>query len=264
MDLKEITTQVCALTETVGQFILGERLKLKTEAVEVKGLNDFVTYVDKKSEQLLVDGLSKLIPESGFIAEENTSDKVGATYNWIIDPLDGTTNFIHGVTCFCISIALQKDDKTVIGVIRELNMNECFYSWEGSPAFMNGEKISVSATPKIKDALLGTGFPYYDYKHLDAYMDLFKYLMQHSHGLRRPGSAAADLAYVACGRYDGFYEYSLKPWDVAAGAFLVQQAGGKVSDFSGGNNYLFGQEIISGNAFLFDEFLSLVKEFMKA
>lgn len=263
MNLQEITLSVCALTKQVGAFILSEKGKLKSGGIEVKGLNDFVTHVDKTSEQMLIEGLSKLIPESGFIAEENTSDKKGAHYNWIIDPLDGTTNFIHSVPCFCISIALMRDDKLVAGVVHELNLDECFYAWENSDAFMNGSKISVSTAPTLKDSLLATGFPYYDYSRLDDYMDLFKHFMQHSHGLRRLGSAAADLAYVACGRFEGFYEYCLKPWDVAAGAFIVQQAGGKVTDFKGGANYLFGQEIVSGNALMFEEFLGSVKLFMK-
>jgi myo-inositol-1(or 4)-monophosphatase len=262
MDYQKITEGVCQITKEVGAFILSEKGKLKQGSVEVKGLNDFVTYVDKTAESQIIEKLSKLIPDSGFIAEENTSDKRGVTYNWIIDPLDGTTNFIHSVPCFCISIALQHKDKLVLGVVHELNLDECFYAWEGGSAFLNGNVISVSTTDKLKDSLLATGFPYYDYSRLDDYMELFKHFMQHTHGIRRLGSAAADLAYVACGRFEGFYEYCLKPWDVAAGAFIVQQAGGKVSDFSGGSNYLFGQEIVCGNAAMFDEFLAAVKQFM--
>lgn len=263
MNLEEITRGVCAITKEVGAFIKSEKGKLKSGSVEVKGLNDFVTHVDKTSEKRIIEGLSKLIPESGFIAEENTSDKKGAHYNWIIDPLDGTTNFIHSVPCFCISIALMRDDKLVAGVVHELNLDECFYAWENSPAYMNGTQISVSGISKLKDSLLATGFPYYDYSRLDDYMELFKHFMKSTHGVRRLGSAAADLAYVACGRFEGFYEYCLKPWDVAAGAFIVQQAGGKVSDFKGGNNFLFGQEIVCGNTQMFDELLDAVKLYMK-
>ena len=261
MDLEYITKEVCKLTKEVGAFILNEKGKLKSNAVEVKGLNDFVTHVDKTSEKMLIQRLAELIPESGFIAEENTSDKKGEHYNWVIDPLDGTTNFIHSVPCFCISIGLLRDNKLVLGVVHELNFDECFYAWENSDAFMNGKKIEVSKTSKLKDALLATGFPYYDYSRLDEYMELFKYFMKHTHGVRRLGSAAADLAYVACGRFEGFYEYCLKPWDVAAGAFIVQQAGGKVTDFSGGDGYLFNQEIVSGNNLMFDEMLDVVKLF---
>ncbi len=150
MNYQEITKAVCQITKEVGSFILSEKGKLKDGSIEVKGLNDFVTHVDKTAEKRIVDGLSKLIPESGFIAEENTSDKKGEHYNWIIDPLDGTTNFIHAVPCFCISIALLHNNKLVIGVIHELNFDECFFAWEGSSAFMNGTKISVSSTIQIK------------------------------------------------------------------------------------------------------------------
>lgn len=262
MNLENITKEVCLLTKEVGAYILSEKGKLTKGTIEVKGLNDFVTHVDKTAEKLLVEGLAKLIPESGFVAEENTSNKKGAHYNWIIDPLDGTTNFIHSLPCFCISIALMRDTKLVAGVVHELNFDECFYAWESSAAYMNDTIISVTKTANLKDALLATGFPYYDYSRLNEYMELFKYFMQHTHGIRRLGSAAADLAYVACGRLDGFYEYCLKPWDVAAGAFIVQQAGGKVSDFSGGENYLYGQEIVCGNAAVFDELLNAVKTHM--
>jgi len=262
MNLENITKEVCLLTKEVGAYILSEKGKLTKGTIEVKGLNDFVTHVDKTAEKLLVDGLAKLIPESGFVAEENTSTKKGAHYNWIIDPLDGTTNFIHSLPCFCISIALMRDTKLVAGVVHELNFDECIYAWENSAAYMNDTIISVTKTANLKDALLATGFPYYDYSRLNEYMELFKYFMQHTHGIRRLGSAAADLAYVACGRLDGFYEYCLKPWDVAAGAFIVQQAGGKVSDFSGGENYLYGQEIVCGNTAVFDELLNAVKTHM--
>ncbi|HRH64026.1 MAG TPA: inositol monophosphatase family protein [Bacteroidia bacterium] len=262
MNLENITKEVCLLTKEVGTYILSEKGKLTKGTIEVKGLNDFVTHVDKTAEKLLVDGLAKLIPESGFVAEENTSSKKGTHYNWIIDPLDGTTNFIHSLPCFCISIALMRDTKLVAGVVHELNFDECFYAWENSAAYMNDTIISVTKTANLKDALLATGFPYYDYSRLNEYMELFKYFMKHTHGIRRLGSAAADLAYVACGRLDGFYEYCLKPWDVAAGAFIVQQAGGKVSDFSGGENYLYGQEIVCGNTAVFDELLNAVKTHM--
>ncbi|MCX6297157.1 MAG: inositol monophosphatase family protein [Bacteroidetes bacterium] len=247
----------------MGIFIKSERVKFSSDKIEVKGKNDFVSYVDKTSEKLLVAKLSLLLPEAGFIAEEGTSTKKGNLYNWIIDPLDGTTNFIHGIPCFSISIALMRNQEIVLGVIYEINFDECFYAWEGSNSFLNGKEINVSSTSKVSDSLLATGFPYYDYGRMDEYIELFKYFMKHTHGLRRLGSAATDLAYVACGRFDGFYEYSLQSWDVAAGAFIVQQAGGKVTDFKGGENYIFGKEIVAGNNAFFDEFLGTVKDHFK-
>lgn len=260
MNLQTLCQEVCELAKRTGGFIREERAAFSVNRVEVKGKNDFVSDVDKGAEKRLVDGLSQLLPESGFIAEEGTSSKKGEKYNWIIDPLDGTTNFIHGLPCFAISIALMRGEELVMGVIYEINFDECFYAWEGSKAYMNGKEIRVSEAPTLADSLLATGFPYYDYSRLDEYMELFRYFMKHTHGLRRLGSAATDLAYVACGRFEGFYEYCLQPWDVAAGAFLVQQAGGKVTDFSGGKNYIFGREIVAGNSVFFDEFLGAVKD----
>ncbi len=260
IDLQKICEDTCSIAKEVGLFISNERAKFSTESVEVKGTNDFVSYVDKTSEKLLVEALAILLPESGYIAEEGTSTKKGEVYNWIIDPLDGTTNFIHGIPCYAISIALMRANELVLGVIYEINMDECFYAWEGSSAYMNGKKINVSIAPTLADSLIATGFPYYDYSKMDQYMELFKYFMKHTHGLRRLGSAATDLAYVACGRFEGFYEYSLQPWDVAAGAFIVKQAGGKVTDFKGKDDYIFGKEIVAGNALVFDEFLNVVKK----
>ncbi|MEI7597257.1 MAG: inositol monophosphatase family protein [Bacteroidota bacterium] len=259
MNLTIITKKVLQLVDEVSNFITEELKNFDTKKIEVKGINDFVSYVDKTAEKMIVKGLIKIIPESGFIAEENTSTKIGKTYNWIVDPLDGTTNFIHGVPCFCISIALKRDDTIIIGVVKEINKNESFYSYEGAPAYLNGDIINVTKTINLKDSLLATGFPYYDFEKLDEYMELFKHFMKSTHGVRRLGSAAADLAYVACGRFDAFYEYSLKPWDVAAGAFIVQQAGGKISDFKGGDNWLFGQEMVACNSKMYDEFMESIK-----
>jgi len=222
-------------------------------------LHNYVTYVDKTAEQMIVDGLLKLLPESGFIAEEGTSDKKGETYNWIIDPLDGTTNYIHGLPPHAISIALMENDKAVIGIVYEICLDECFYTWRGAKAYLNGKEIKVSTAKTVKDSLVATGFPYFDYSKLEPFIKSLAYFMKNSHGMRRIGSAATDLAYVACGRFDAFYEYSLSPWDVAAGAFLVEQAGGKVSDFGGGNDYIFGKEIVATNSNIFNEFLNVVK-----
>jgi myo-inositol-1(or 4)-monophosphatase len=207
-----------------------------------------------------VNALTRLLPSSGFITEENTNNTRSDDYNWIIDPLDGTTNFIHGVPCYCISVALMLKDSLVMGVVYEINLDECFYAYEDGGAFLNGKKISVSETAELKRSLLATGFPYSDYHRMKEYMDVFNHLMYNTHGLRRLGSAAVDLVYVACGRFEAFYEYGLNAWDVAAGAYIASQAGGKVSDFSGGKNYVFGKEIIATNSAIFEEFLSVVNE----
>lgn len=261
IQLETICHQVCDLSREVGHFIRNENKKFTVDLIEVKGKNDFVTYVDKASEKKLVEGLLKILPEAGFITEENTLSVKGLVYNWIIDPLDGTTNFIHSLPCYAISIALVRNEEPVMGVVYEINLDECFYAWENANAYLNGKVISVSKASKLADALIATGFPYYNYNRLDEYMELFRHLMQTTHGLRRLGSAATDLAYVACGRFEAFYEYNLNPWDVAAGAIIVKQAGGKVTDFSGGNNFIFGKEIVASNPIIFEEFLSTVKRF---
>ena len=221
-----------------------------------------MSFVDKTAEKQLVDGFRIILPEAGYIAEEQTETIRGEKYNWVIDPLDGTTNFIHGLNPYAISVALMEDDEVVLGIVHEITRNETFYAREGSKAYLNNTEIKVSKANKVADSLIATGFPYYDYNRLPQFMNSLDYFMRNSHGLRRLGSAATDLAYVACGRFDAFYEYSLSPWDVAAGAFIVQQAGGKLADFSGKNNYIFGKEIIATNSNTFDEFLGVVKNIM--
>ena len=259
---EKICLQVCELSKEVGAFIREERNKISQQHVEVKSTNSFVTYVDKTAEKKIVDALLKILPGSGFITEEETTEPhKGEEFLWVIDPLDGTTNFIHGLPCFSVSIGLLQNNIPVMGVIYEVNMDECFYAWGNGKAYMNGKEIRVSSAKKVKDSLIATGFPYYDYERMDDYMSLLKYLMTGSRGLRRIGSAAVDLAYVACGRFEVFYEYSLNPWDVAAGVFIVQQAGGRVTDFSGGNNFIFGKEIVAGNSFVHDEFMGVVTKF---
>ena len=259
MNLELLTKQVANLSRTIGSFLKNEIKNLKGTDIINKGVNNFVTYVDKTSEEKLVSELSKILPEAGFIAEENPEYKKGELYNWIIDPLDGTTNFIHGVPLYSISIALMKGNEIISGVVYEVNLNECYYAWEGGNSYLNGQEIKVSQTGKLNDSLLATGFPYYDYSKLKEYIEVFKYIMKNTHGIRRLGSAAVDLAYVACGRYDGFYEYGLNSWDVAAGSIIVRQAGGVLSDFSGQADYIFGKEIIAANPFIYDEFLKIIK-----
>ena len=235
------------LIADTGSFILHELKNFNPERIEKKGLNDLVSYVDKQAEQKLVGGLKALLPEAGFITEEGTASTSGQ-YQWIIDPLDGTTNFIHGLPIFAISVALTYNQQVVLGVVHELNKDECFHAVKDEPAYCNERTISVSDTSDLSEGLIATGFPYYDFDHLPQYLNMLNDFMTATHGLRRLGSAAVDLAYVGCGRFEGFFEYNLNAWDVAAGAFIVQQAGGMVTDFKGGNDFLFGREIVAANS----------------
>lgn len=253
MNLENICKQTIEVSKTVREFIQGEALHFSSDKIEFKGKNDLVSYVDKTAEKMIVEALEKIVPEAGFIAEENTSSKKGEHYNWIIDPLDGTTNFIHGLPFYSISIALMCDNVIIAGVVHELNQNEIFYGWKNGGAFLNGKPIKVSKTNTLEKSLLVTGFPYVDNGRMSQYMDLFQYFIENSHGVRRLGSAAVDLAYVACGRLETFYEYNLKPWDLAAGVIILQEAGGKVTDFSGGDNYIFGKELIGSNTLIHED-----------
>lgn len=261
--LEKITQKVIEVAKEAGAFIRKERETFGADKIEYKGLNDLVSYVDKTAEEIIVKGLQAILPEAGFITEEQTNTNVGERYNWIIDPLDGTTNFIHGLPVFSVSIALKENEELVAGVVYEVNLDECFYAWKDSAAYLNGKEIRVSSAPKISDSLLATGFPYYDFSKQPQYIALFTHLMKSCHGLRRLGSAAVDLAYTACGRFDAYYEYNLNPWDVAAGIVIVRQAGGHVVNYSGGDEILNSRELLATNGKLTEEMLAMIEEYFK-
>lgn len=234
---RSITKKVIQITKEVATYIEKESLTFSTDRVETKDRNDFVSYVDRESEKLLVAALTEIMPNTGFITEEGSIQRQSEEYCWIIDPLDGTTNFIHASTPYAISVALILKDTPVIGVIHEITRKEIFYAWKGSKAYLNGDEIEVSKTSKISDALIATGRPHTYRKHLVQLSKSIDFFLQNSHGIRQSGSAATDLAYVACGRYDGRYEFGLKPWDIAAGILIIEQAGGKICDFQGNSHY---------------------------
>jgi len=262
MDYKDICLKIKDVVAIAAEYVDHQHTNRGNLNIETKGEHNFVTEVDKQTERILVERLAALVPESGFIAEEGTSNKRGDVYNWIIDPLDGTTNFIHGVAPFAISVALTENGELVAGVVYEFGFKESFYSWKGGGAWLNGNPVSVSNVTTLKESLVATGFPYTNFVYLEEYMETMNWFMKNSHGLRRLGSAATDIVYVACGRYDGFYEYGLNPWDVAAGALILTEAGGKVSDFNGENNFLFGEQIICSNGHTHKEFVKTVKDIM--
>lgn len=261
MNYEDICQQVMAIAKDAGTFIKAEAQLFNSAKVEYKGKNDMVSYVDKTAEEMIINSLKYIILGAGFIAEENTAHLQAETFNWIIDPLDGTTNFIHGIPAFAVSIALKQNDELVIGVVYEIGKDECFYAWKGSKAYLNGVEINVSANKIVGDSLLATGFPYYDFTKKDAYLQLFGDLIQNCHGLRRIGAASVDLVYTACGRFDGYFEYNLKPWDIAAGMFIVKQAGGKIYDFNGGDNALENCDIVATNAHISEELLAIIKKY---
>ena len=258
--LDKLLEDARVVVDIAVHFLKSEQRVFSNEVVEYKGFNDLVSYVDKTSEEILVNGLQKLIPDAGFITEENTLTLKNRDYVWIIDPLDGTTNFVHGIPCYCVSVGLTYKQELILGIVHEVNLDECFYARKGGGAYLNGTKILVSTIPTLSMSLVATGFPYHDFKQMKEYMEVFDFCMKNSQGLRRLGSAAVDLAYVACGRFEVFYEYGLNPWDIAAGALIVKEAGGQVSDFKSENNFLFGREIIASNTAVHVEFQKVVAQ----
>lgn len=264
MILKLAEKATIKVIKEVAGFIRDEARDFNKKKVEHKGFNDLVSYVDKQAEKLLVEGLTEVMPDAGFITEEGTSSKEGEEYNWIIDPLDGTTNFVHGIPTYSVSVALQKNDEIILGIVYEINHDECFHAVAGGPAYLNEQKIEVSQDVDLSASLIATGFPYNNFDKIDGYLAILKDIMQNSHGLRRIGSAAVDLAYVACGRFEGFFEYNLNAWDVAAGAFIVQQAGGTVSTFNNEKNYIFGREILAAAPKVHAELLEAISKNWKS
>lgn len=263
INLEEYCVQVSNICKEAGNYIRQEFQVFSNQRVEEKGLHDLVSYVDKEAERQLVEKLRALIPESGFITEEDSSRETSSTYNWIIDPLDGTTNFIHKVPTFCVSVALTKGTELLIGVVYEINRNECFTAYKGGGAYLNGERVCVSNSVKLSQTLLATGFPFRLFDNLDNYLEVLKSLMQQTRGIRRIGSAAVDLAYTACGRFDCFFEYNLNNYDIAAGVLIVQEAGGKVYDFKGEQNMLSKGSVIAGNSVIADIVYQEIKKHFK-
>jgi len=247
-DLATLTRQIVTIATEAGAFLIQERSRFQRDAIEYKGLNNLVSYVDKETEKQLVERLSRLLPEAGFITEEGTTgqDADPTALNWIIDPLDGTANFIHGLPVFSVSIGLAEGHTPIAGVVYDPNRMECFSAWQGGGAYCNADKISVSPATQLGESLIATGFPYYTFAQMPQYLRILESLMQQTHGLRRMGSAAIDLAYVAAGRFDAFYEYNLNSWDMAAGVLLVREAGGVVTDFTGGDAFLFRGDVVAG------------------
>ncbi|MEQ9265132.1 MAG: inositol monophosphatase family protein [Balneolaceae bacterium] len=216
--------------------------------IQLKGKNDLVTDADLASEKKILEIINAEFPEDQFLAEEsNQYSELPKGRVWIIDPIDGTTNFAHGFAPYCISIALWVDGVPKVGLVLEVAHNELFFAVEGEGAFLNDQKLFISQITEPGKSLLATGFPYSVFHLVDQYLNLLKSLMQKTHGIRRAGAASYDLCCVAAGRVEGFFEYGLSPWDVAAGSIIIKEAGGDVTDWNGGRNWLFGKRIIAGN-----------------
>jgi myo-inositol-1(or 4)-monophosphatase len=245
-----------------GNIINRASLDLELLQVTSKGRSDFVTEVDHAAEAAIIDTLKTAYPQHAILAEESGAShpQGDAEYVWIIDPLDGTTNFIHGFPQYAVSIALQHRGQLAQAVVYDPTRNELFTASRGRGAFLNDRRIRVSRRTQLRDSLIGTGFPFRQLEHLDAYLRIFKRVTEETAGIRRAGAAALDLAYVAAGRLDGFWESGLSPWDMAAGALLILEAGGFVADFDGAPNFLQSGHIVCGNPKVFAQLLKLVQE----
>ena len=249
-----------------GNIINRSARDLDLLTVTAKGPKDFVSEVDREAERTIVETLHATYPAHAILAEEGTSrDKnVDAEYLWIIDPLDGTTNFLHGFPQYCVSIALSHKGVITQGVIYDPVRNDLFTATRGRGAYLNDRRIRVSRRQHLRDCLIGTGFPFRDGSFLDTYLEMMRTMITHTAGLRRPGAAALDLAYVAAGSYDGFFEIGLNPWDVAAGSLLVLEAGGLIGDLSGEGDYLHGGQVIAANPKIFSQMVQTLSPFHSA
>jgi myo-inositol-1(or 4)-monophosphatase len=258
--MNPMLTMANKAAQRAGQIIIRGFDRRTSLSVQRKTNNDYVSEIDCNAEQAIIDTLLTAYPDHSLLGEENgllgnkTSD-----YQWIIDPLDGTTNFLHGFPQFAVSIALKHKNQLSLGVIYDPVADELFSASRGNGAYLNNRRIRVTGLVSLQDALLGTGFPFRQETVIDNYLCIFKQLFLNSAGIRRAGSAALDLAYLAAGRLDGFWEYSLKPWDIAAGALLIREAGGFITDNKGEDNYFTCGNVVAGNPKIFAQLLDVIR-----
>ena len=257
--LQDITLQAVEQVKEVAAFIRFQLGRVSSADILDKGTHSLVSYVDRHAEELLVAGLQQITPDAVFLTEEQTVAAGEGELKWIIDPLDGTTNFLHGVPLFAISAGLEYQGRIVVGVVAELMREEYFWAWEGGGAYLNGQRLGVRTSQQLFDACICIGLPadsgvlYRDTLHL------LSCLLPVTRGVRNLGAAAVEIAYVACGRFDAFIELGLSPWDVAAGALLVQEAGGRVTDAGGGDDYIYGRAFVATNGSLHEALLKAIQ-----
>ncbi len=258
--LTDLEEAACEAARLAGKVL---RQRFRTEVasrVETKGLHDYVTAVDREAEAVILEFLGARYPDHALMSEESHPDAQRTHYRWVIDPLDGTTNFAHGVTPFAVSIAVEDDEGLAAGAVYDPIHDEMFQAHRGGGARVDGEPIRCSQPTNSDDALIATGFPYRELSRLDAYLEAFAAAIRSTAGLRRAGSASIDLAYTACGRYDGFFEIGLCRWDLAAGALLIQEAGGRVTDVVGGSSFADSGDIVAAGSKMHAALLGITRE----
>lgn len=259
LNLEFLCTEVRQIARRAGAFLRDERLKFDAGRVEEKSAHNYVSYVDKESERRLVEQLSTLLPGAGFIAEEGSGSFENEEYCWVIDPLDGTSNYIRDLAPYCVSIALRNRKELLLGVVYEVCRDECFYAWKGGKAYLDGRQIKVSEVADPGKAFIALGFPYDADRYRPVALRLVDRLYGFAGGTRLMGSAAAEICYVACGRFDARIEAWLGPWDVAAGGLILTEAGGKLTDFAGGDTWPDAREVVASNGRLHAWALSLTQ-----
>lgn len=263
IQLESLTTEVRRLATEVGTFLREESLHFNRDKVEEKNAHDYVSYVDKEAEKRIVKRLKELLPQAGFIAEEGSGSLTTEEYCWVIDPLDGTTNFIHNNAPFCVSIALRDKEEILLGVVYEVCREECFYAWKGSSSYLNGKEIHVSAIDNLDHSFIELGFPYDAEQFRPFITRLIEKMYGYVGGLRLMGSAAVELCYIAAGRFEARIEGLLGPWDIAAGTIILTQAGGRITDFSGGDSFYSGHEVLATNGKIHTQLLKIIQETQK-
>jgi myo-inositol-1(or 4)-monophosphatase len=260
IDLQAITREVCEVAREAGAFLRKEREAFDSSRVEKKHAHDYVSYVDKESERQIVARLQALLPEAGFIAEEGSGSLQSEEYCWLVDPLDGTTNFIHSNAPYCVSIALRNREELLVGVVYEVCRDELYWTCKGMPSYLNDTPIHVSQVSALTDAFIALVLPY----NSDAYRPVAEHLIHALYGnvggLRVQGAAAIEMCYVAAGRFDARIEAYLGPWDIAAGALILMNAGGQVTDFSGGADFYSGKEVLATNGRLHQALMDIVRK----
>jgi myo-inositol-1(or 4)-monophosphatase len=249
-NLPKLTDEVKQIAMLAADFIRSNVGKVQSQDIEAKSANSFVSYVDKTAEKIIVDRLETLLPEAAFITEEDTVENSSQELVWIVDPLDGTTNFLQGIPHFSVSIALRRGDEYLLGVVVDVMQDDTYHAYQNGGAFCNNKPFTTSQTASMDQAVIATGFPYYRVEKLPKLINMLDAFLHQARGIRRLGSAALDLTYVACGKMDIFYETSLNVWDIAAGIILVREAGGSVSNFEGNATNLTGSDIIASNGLL--------------
>jgi len=259
LDLHKLITEAKPVVEKAGRYIQEMSYKKAQLNIEEKFKNNLVSEVDRIAEEILVEGLNVILPEAGFYTEEETTARSNEKLKWVIDPLDGTTNFLRGVPAYCVSVALVDGDTILLGLVYDCVLSIFYTATKDGGAFQNDQKIQVNNN-EFEKALFATGFPFYNYEKAEAYLEVFKYVMYNSMGMRRLGSAALDLCHVANGIYDGYFEWSLQPYDVAAGALIVNEAGGIVSDFKGGQKFMERSEMLAASPVVYEQLLNQIKK----